>query len=302
MDRRIMETIGNGWTQFLGLLRTFQITDLMDILMVSYLIYKGIQLLKETKASQLIKGLVVLALVVGFVKLCHLKMMDYLLSNILQIGLFALVVVFQPELRKMLEQLGRTKWSNWKFLNLGKKAPEMEQVQQEKCIHAVVEACMILRNMKMGALIVFERSTKLGEIIQSGTLVNATASTELIWNIFFNKAPLHDGAMILRDGMVHAAGCILPLTQDTGVSSELGTRHRAALGMSENSDAVVVVVSEETGNMSLAINGHLTRNYTKDTLTAALKKELIVAEQESDKKLGISSLKIPHITIKKKEK
>lgn len=295
-----MGIFGATWSQFLGLLRTFQITDLMDILMVSFLIYKGIQILRETKASQLVKGVVVLLLFVGFVKLLKLQMMDYLLSNILQVGLFAVVVVFQPELRKILEQLGRSKLSNLKFLSFGKKVPEPGQIQQEKCIQSVVDACMLLRNLKMGALIVFERTTKLGDVISSGTKVNASPSPELIGNIFFNKAPLHDGAMVIRDGMICAAGCILPLTQDNGVSSELGTRHRAALGMSENSDAVIVVVSEETGNISTAIDGRLVRNYTKDTLASVLRRELIASDAEDTKKIILPNWKLPH--TKKKEK
>ena len=161
---------------------------------------------------------------------------------------------------------------------------------------------MILRNMKMGALIVFERTTKLGEIINTGTVVNAQPTPELIGNIFFNKAPLHDGAMIIRDGKVYAAGCILPLTQNANVSSELGTRHRAALGMSEASDAIIVIVSEETGNITVAQNGRLTRNYTKDTLQATLANALLPEEKEREKKAGLSSLKNSRKKVEKNGK
>ncbi len=227
-------------------------------------------------------------------------MMDYFLINLFQVGVFALIVLFQPELRKALEQLGRSKMPNLGIL--GSKTSEELSTQVQSCIKPVVEGCMILRNMKMGALIVFERTTKLGEIINTGTVVNAQPTPELIGNIFFNKAPLHDGAMIIRDGKVYAAGCILPLTQNANVSSELGTRHRAALGMSEASDAIIVIVSEETGNISVAQNGRLTRNYTKDTLQATLANALLPEEKEREKKAGLSSLKNSRKKVEKNGK
>lgn len=288
------------WLQFVGLLWTFELSDLLDILMVSYIIYKVIQLIRDTRAAQLFKGLAILLLVYGVVKLFNLRMMDYFLINLFQVGVFALIVLFQPELRKALEQLGRSKMPNLGIL--GSKTSEELSTQVQSCIKPVVEGCMILRNMKMGALIVFERTTKLGEIINTGTVVNAQPTPELIGNIFFNKAPLHDGAMIIRDGKVYAAGCILPLTQNANVSSELGTRHRAALGMSEASDAIIVIVSEETGNMSVAQNGRLTRNYTKDTLQATLANALLPEEKEREKKAGLSSLKNSRKKVEKNGK
>lgn len=288
------------WLQFVGLLWTFELSDLLDILMVSYIIYKVIQLIRDTRAAQLFKGLAILLLVYGVVKLFNLRMMDYFLINLFQVGVFALIVLFQPELRKALEQLGRSKMPNLGIL--GSKTSEELSTQVQSCIKPVVEGCMILRNMKMGALIVFERTTKLGEIINTGTVVNAQPTPELIGNIFFNKAPLHDGAMIIRDGKVYAAGCILPLTQNANVSSELGTRHRAALGMSEASDAIIVIVSEETGNISVAQNGRLTRNYTKDTLQATLANALLPEEKEREKKAGLSSLKNSRKKVEKNGK
>ncbi len=288
------------WLQFVGLLWTFELSDLLDILMVSYIIYKVIQLIRDTRAAQLFKGLAILLLVYGVVKLFNLRMMDYFLVNLFQVGVFALIVLFQPELRKALEQLGRSKMPNLGIL--GSKTSEELSTQVQSCIKPVVEGCMILRNMKMGALIVFERTTKLGEIINTGTVVNAQPTPELIGNIFFNKAPLHDGAMIIRDGKVYAAGCILPLTQNANVSSELGTRHRAALGMSEASDAIIVIVSEETGNISVAQNGRLTRNYTKDTLQATLANALLPEEKEREKKAGLSSLKNSRKKVEKNGK
>ncbi len=293
------EVIQSIWVQFVGLMRTFQPTDLIDILMVSYLIYKGIQLIRDTRAAQLVKGIVILLVVYAIVTLFQLRMMGYFMINLFQVGLFALIVVFQPELRRALEQLGRSKISNFNLLNITTRSGEDVGAQMLRAVQSVVEGCILLRGMKMGALIVFERSTKLGEIIDTGTVVDAEPTAELVGNIFFNKAPLHDGAMILRDGKIYAAGCILPLTQNASISSELGTRHRAAIGLTEVSDALVIVVSEETGNISVAQNGLLTRNYTKDTLRATLELALIASEPEEDRKHLFSQIKASRKKVEK---
>ena len=237
---KMWEAMQNAWMQFVGLIRTFQPTDLIDILMISYLIYKGIQLVRDTRAAQLVKGIVILLVVYAIVTLFQLRMMGYFMINLMQVGLFALIVVFQPELRRALEQLGRSKISNFNLLSITARTGEEDGGRVLRCIQAVVDGCVVLRGLKMGALIVFERSTKLGEIIDTGTVVDAEPTVELVGNVFFNKAPLHDGAMIVRDGKIFAAGCILPLTQNASISSELGTRHRAAIGLTEVSDALVV--------------------------------------------------------------
>lgn len=288
---KMWEAMQNVWMQFVGLIRTFQPTDLIDILMVSYLIYKGIQLVRDTRAAQLVKGIVILLVVYAIVTLFQLRMMGYFMINLVQVGLFALIVVFQPELRRALEQLGRSKISNFNLLSITTRTGEEDGARILRCIQAVVDGCVVLRNLKMGALIVFERSTKLGEIIDTGTVVDAEPTAEIVGNIFFNKAPLHDGAMIVREGKIFAAGCILPLTQNASISSELGTRHRAAIGLTEISDALVVVVSEETGNISVAQNGLLTRNFTKDTLRATLELALITDDQEEERKSIFSQIK-----------
>lgn len=208
------------------------------------------------------------------------------------------MIVFQPEIRRALEQLGRGSVGKRRWL-FGVSTDEEILLQQiRRGVNAVVDAAAVLQKQKTGALIVFERSTKLGDIIDTGTVVQAIPSSPIICNIFFNKAPLHDGAMIVRDGMVHAAGCILPLTKSDKVSIELGTRHRAAIGMSENSDAVIVVVSEETGQISIAVNGILTRNYTRETLKSEL--EGLILPNDSglnEKRQG----KIPSIWRGKKQ-
>ena len=279
-----MEFILNLWDSFVGLVMSFQVADALDVILVSFIIYKGIKLVRETRTEQLIKGIFILIAVWAISFYLRLHMMIYILDAFLQFGIIALLIIFQPELRRVLEQIGRSgigsKYLSIPILN---KEPEDVEKQQRKCINAVVDAMASLQKQKMGALVVFERQTKLGEIIETGTILNAEPSAPIIGNIFFNKAPLHDGAMIIRDSMVYAAGCILPLTKSDAISIDLGTRHRAAIGMSENSDAVVVVVSEETGQISVAVKGGLTRNYTRETLKGELE-SLLIPEKPSEKR------------------
>ncbi len=279
-----MEFILNLWDSFVGLVMSFQVADALDVILVSFIIYKGIKLVRETRTEQLIKGIFILIAVWAISFYLRLHMMIYILDAFLQFGIIALLIIFQPELRRVLEQIGRSgigsKYLSIPILN---KEPEDVEKQQRKCINAVVDAMASLQKQKMGALVVFERQTKLGEIIETGTILNAEPSAPIIGNIFFNKAPLHDGAMIIRDSMVYAAGCILPLTKSDAISIDLGTRHRAAIGMSENSDAVVVVVSEETGQISVAVKGGLTRNYTRETLKGELE-SLLIPEKSSEKR------------------
>ena len=220
-------------------------------------------------------------------------MLNAILRMFLQSGIVIVVILFQPEIRKALEQVGHSKVAQSLVSAVSVKETE-DKAQIRKAIEGVVDATQILQQMRMGALIVFERKTKLGEIVATGTVVEAAPSAQLIANIFFNKAPLHDGAMIIREGQVYAAGCILPLTSNENVSAELGTRHRAALGISENSDAVVVVVSEETAQISIALEGKLTRNYNRVTLREVLERTLVGTPNEASTgkrildKLGLS--------------
>lgn len=293
-----MELLLNGWGNIVGLIKSFQLTDGLDVLVVSFIIYNGIKLVRETRAEQLVKGLLILLLVWGLSYYLNLHMVGALLNYFFQFSVFALLVVFQPELRRALEQIGRSGLRNGKgWIFTGVRDDDELRRRLTRGINAVVEAAVVLQKQKMGALIVFERQTKLGDIADTGTVVNADPSAQLIGNVFYNKAPLHDGAMIIRDGMVYAAGCILPLTKSDKVSLDLGTRHRAAIGISENSDAVVVVVSEETGQISIAVNGVLTRNYTRETLRSELE-NLIMPEQESGEK---KVRKIPSIRRAKKD-
>ena len=275
---------------FVDLVRQFTWRDAVDVLAVSFIIYSGIKLVRESRAEQLVKGLLLVVVIFGLANYLQLYMLKGLLSTFFQFTIVALLIVFQPELRRALEQMGRNGVSKPFTLAAAPKDAEAELQLQRKGILAVGEACMTLQKLKMGALIVFERKTKLKEIVDTGTVVNAEPTAAIIGNIFFNKAPLHDGAMVMRDGMVYAAGCILPLTKNDSISIDLGTRHRAAIGMSENSDAVVVVVSEETGQISIAVNGILTRHYTKETLINALE-TMTLPESSGDKKSGFFSVR-----------
>ena len=258
--------------------------DILDILIIAVCIYALIVFIRETRAGQVTKGLVLLVALYFAADLIGLEMVGNALSYFFRYAFIAMMILFQPELRKALEQIGRSKvgTSLTHLFSSGGDDTEYNR-QVKKSINAVVEAVSSLQQMKMGALIIFERKTKLGEIAETGTVVNAEPSGMLIGNIFFNKAPLHDGAMIIRDGKVLAAGCILPLTKNNSISASYGTRHRAALGMSEESDAIVVVVSEETAKISTAINGSLKSDYTKETLREVLLDSLTESTQDESR-------------------
>lgn len=285
----VMEIIQQAWELFMNLVRQFNFYDAIDVLAVSFIIYSGIKLVRESRAEQLVKGLLLVIVVFALANYLNLHMLKELLTMFFQFSLVAVLIVFQPELRRALEQMGRNGVSKPLSLASAPKDTEAELLNERKGISAVTDACMLLQKQKMGALIVFERKTKLKEIVDTGTIVNADPTSPLIGNIFFNKAPLHDGAMIMREGRVYAAGCILPLTKNDSISIELGTRHRAAIGMSENSDAVVVVVSEETGQISMAVNGILTRNYTRETLLTTLENLTLPESSGEKKKTGFFS-------------
>lgn len=280
------------FSAFVSVIKTFRIFDALDILLVAYLVYKGILLARETRAGQLVKGILVLIAAYFVSYILQLKTINWLFVNVFQFGLLAVVIVFQPEIRRALETMGRSRISS--KINLFGSHIDSSEEKEEKmsaCIDVIANAAVVLSGNKTGALMVIERETKLGEIIKTGTVIDSQMSVELIGNIFFPNTPLHDGAMIIRDCRLYAAGCFLPLSQNNEISKQLGTRHRAALGISEVSDAVVVVVSEETGKISVAKNGVLTRNYDRETLCRYLKKELItdsektVPTEEINKKL-----------------
>lgn len=285
-------TTVNIWQILLDAARGFTIKDAIDVAIVTLLIYGLIKLVRETRAGQLVKGLILFVLILVVSSILQLQMINTIMTYFIQFAFIAILIVFQPEIRKALEQMGRSNVGKSLVNAVGPKDDETSKKQARKAINSVVDAVGILQQLKMGALIVFERKTKLGDIVETGTVLNADPSGQLISNIFFNKAPLHDGAMVVRDGKVLAAGCILPLTKNDTLNASLGTRHRAALGMSEESDAVIVVVSEETAQISVAVNGTLARNFNRDTLRGVLDSYLLPAEEKAERR-GHLSEKLP---------
>lgn len=295
---KVFEAIASWWEWMVSIAMNFQFKDAVDIIIVAFLIYGVVKLVRETRAGQLVKGLFLLVILFIISSYFNLVMVSRVLAYFFQFAFVAILIVFQPEIRKALEQVGRNNVGQSIAAVVTGRDRSYDRAQIRKAINAVVDGVGILQQLKMGALIVFERKTKLGDIIETGTQINCEPSGQIVGNIFFNKAPLHDGAMIIRDGMIHAAGCILPLTENTSVSAELGTRHRAALGVSEESDAVVVVVSEETGQISVAVNGVLARRFTRDTLRDVLEGYLIPQEEASTVRRKFGVLKSKR-TVKK---
>ena len=266
-----MESLQSIWQQILGM----RWSDYLDIIIVAFLIYKLLPLLR-TSGTARIAGVVVTALIIAWLtQLLNLHMLSFLLNQLFAVGLIAVVVLFQPELRRMLDHLSGVKWK--RLLGMGKPEQEMVPV-----IVQTVRACETMSHEKVGALIVFARDSRLEEYFKTGTMIDGKVSAPLIRNIFFPKAALHDGAIIVRDGRIMAAGCVLPLSESDRLSVDLGTRHRAAVGMSEVSDAVVVVVSEETGAISVAVGGMLKRHLAPQTLERLLRNELCPEDGEKE--------------------
>ena len=263
-------------------------SDLLDVLLVAFVIYSAIKLIRETRAIQLAKGVVLLALLYLGVTVLDMQASQYIMSFVFGNLFLILVVIFAPELRHALESVGRSSVSNISFLNFKNRDESLLKEAVENSINCVCKACADMSDKKIGALIVFEKETILGDIIKTGTLVDAKVTVEIIGNIFFPKAPMHDGAAVIKDGRVVAAGCILPLTGNNNISSDLGTRHRAAIGMSENSDAIVAFVSEETGAISVAEKGKLKRNISDGDLREILMKNFI---RDYDKPKNMSKFK-----------
>lgn len=260
-------------------IRLIKMTDIIDIVLVAVITYQLLKMLKETRAIQLVKGIAILFVLMQVSAWMNFTTINYILRNVMQVGLFSVVVIFQPELRSLLERVGRSKVGKLIDFTSQREDIELEQMTEE-----LVRATVNMSSTKTGALIVLERETKLGDIIKSGTVINAQISSSLLENIFVPNTPLHDGAVIIREDRIHTAGCLLPLTSNINLSRELGTRHRAAIGMSEASDAVIIVVSEETGKISIAINGNLTRNLNAQTLKNAIMRALSSEEEDKNSK------------------
>lgn len=265
---------------FFSVIKSISIPDIVDMAILSYLIFHGIRLVRETRAQQLIKGIVIICVGYFLANFFELKTLTFLLRTLFQWGILAIIILFQPELRRILDKMGRSKVVD--FSVFGNSDTSESENQWGKAINAIVDAAGELSATATGALIVCERQTKLGEQIDTGTIMNCIPSPAVFGNIFFPNTPLHDGAVIIRDGKILAAGCFLPKPQkEELINKQLGSRHRAAIGMSENSDAVVVVVSEETGTISVAEDGELTRGFNKESLRRLLRQRLIPQESEA---------------------
>ena len=266
-------------------LLTFGVADVLDIAIMVFALYKVLTLVQTTKAASLLKGLFVFLAVLLLSYLFHLNGISYLLSKMVEWGVLALIILFQPEIRRILEEMGSRRILA--FFTHTENVSALEQT-----IGQTVLACTEMSQSRTGALIVFEREILLDDMVRSGTVLDASVSSELLKNIFFVKAPMHDGAVIIRHGRVLGAGCMLPLSKNVNLSRDLGMRHRAGIGMSENSDAVVVIVSEETGAISVAIGGMLKRHLKTEILENLLRNELLPQEEaETDKqKFSLSGL------------
>ena len=268
-----MDAITNALSRAGNYLTTIGISDFIDILIVAFLIYRVIWFVRKSNFGNLAKGLLLLLLALWLSGVFGLIMINYILRKAVELGMIAVVILFQPELRRLLERVGSS-------FNRNHNAAGSVM---NTAIEQTVQACCEMSASKTGALIAFERKVPLGPVIATGTVVNADTNAELLKNLFFNKAPLHDGAVIIRDARIEAAGCVLPLTQLMNLSKDLGMRHRAALGLSEQTDALVIVVSEETGNISLAREGTLKRHLDEESLRKVLTENLIAVEKQDDK-------------------
>ena len=262
-----------------GILSQFtkmQLTDYLDIALVAFLIYKLLPLIRTPSTKRIAGAVAGILVVVWVADIANLYTISWILSQFLSVGLLAVVVLFQPELRRMLDRLGSVLHLRT-LLGTNKPVQEMDTI-----ITQTVMACETMSREKVGALIVFAREARLEEYFKTGTRINGQVSEQLVRNIFFPKAALHDGAMIIRDGKIAAAGCVLPLSESNRLSADLGTRHRAGVGMSEVSDAVVVIVSEETGTISVAVGGMLKRHLAPETLERLLRNELVPSQSEQE--------------------
>lgn len=267
-----LESIGN----YLLLIR---VSDVLDIVIIAFLVYNLLRMVKSTRAENILKGVVAFLLVLWMVDILQLNTIAYIMKNLVQVGILAIIILFQPEIRQILEKVGSRNIKLLRVFNDPKQQSELETA-----IDRTVIACSEMSQSKTGVLIVFERDIHLDDMVRSGTTLDAAVSSELLKNIFFVKAPMHDGAVIIRHGRILGAGCMLPLSKNVNLSRDLGMRHRAGIGMSENSDAVVVIVSEETGSISVAIGGMLKRHLKPETLSKLLRNELMPQEDEAEEK------------------
>ena len=274
------EWLKDTFTTVVHIIQNIRFVDILDILVLSVMLYFLFRFIKDKRAGKLAVGLVFMLAFVVFSEIIGMRTMQYIFQNLFQVGIISIVIIFQPEFRSLLEKVGANPIKGLK--NIGEvKREDSLRLSIREISTAVAE----MSATKTGALIAYERETLLGDIISTGVKLDAQVNSFLVRNIFFNKAPLHDGAMIISDARIRAAGCLLPLSAQRDINKDLGTRHRAAIGLSENSDAVVIVVSEETGTVSIAVNGNLSRGYTTETLKDKLVELLVPDVQISASKV-----------------
>ena len=269
--------------QALNYLQTIKISDVIDIAILAYIIYRLLVFGRKSQSGRLIQGIALVFVSLWITDLCNFYVLNFILRNAVEIGFLALIVVFQPEIRRFLERVGARGFG--KLLSHQAKTNLMEDA-----ITQTVEAFASMSKDRVGALVVFERDNLLDDVIKSGSIIDATISAELMKNIFWPKSPLHDGAVIVREGRIRSAACVLPLSGNTSISRELGTRHRAGIGISEQSDAIVAIVSEETGTISVAVGGMLKRHLSVDTLDRLLRNELLGEHSEGKNKKTLADL------------
>ncbi len=262
----------------------FRILDIIDIVVMALIIYKAIQFLKDTRAGQLVKGIAILIFAYLIARWFELAVLRWLLTIIMDSAIVAIAIIFQPEIRRILERVGQMRLGHGQVF-------DGDEGELSNSINQICKAAGIMSEQRIGALIVFERKTQLGEIINTGTVINAKASVSMVNSVFFPNSPLHDGALIVRDGRLYAAGCILPLTQSQIFSSQLGTRHKAAIGMTENSDSVVLIVSEETGIISISYDGQIQRNFNVASAQDYLMSKLIDKNDSESKSTIVSNIR-----------
>lgn len=260
----LFDNIGLLWDRLVALFSSFAITDILDIALVAFLVFNAIKMLRETRGIQIVKGLILLGVVYFIIDLLNMQASTYLFKTLLGDFIIVVIILFTPEIRHALETMGRR---NFAFLNFfGAQQGDAMYERNKKAVLEVCKACNEMSDKKIGALIVFERNTMLGDVIKTGTSLDAKISKDLVGSVFFPNSPLHDGGLVIRDGKACAAACIFPLSDTENLSSHLGTRHRAAVGITEKSDSVAIVVSEETGNISIACEGYLEKNVSDGVL------------------------------------
>ena len=282
-----------SWQDFVATIMKMQWSDYLDIIVVAFLIYRILPLLQTPSTKRIAKTVLLVVGIAAVTEIAHLYTLSWIVDQFLSVGLLAMVILFQPELRRMMDRLGSVQLRS--FLGSSKPVQEMDTV-----IAQTVMACETMSKEKVGALIVFSREARLDEYFKTGTQIDGQVSEQLLRNIFFPKAALHDGAMIIRDGRVAAAGCVLPLSDSHRLSADLGTRHRAGVGISEVSDAVTIIVSEETGTMSVAVGGMLKRHLAAKTLERLLHNELC-PKQEDPTDMNLLEKAKRLVTLKMKE-